>query len=458
MRTAAGAVALVQRAPPEDPFRWYVRWSDGASGTDGPRTRPCGSLVGVLTALRRVFGVERGAAIRIAHDAGMHAATSAGPVPGDRSNASMPARESGIETRQPGEARLPVPVTVLTGFLGSGKTTLLARLLRHPAMGRTAVIVNEFGEVGLDHDLLATGNESFVRLSTGCLCCQVRSDLLITLAELAARRNTGEAPFERVVVETSGLADPAPMLHALMTDRLAAETYALDGIVATVDAITGLATLDRHPEAVRQAAIADTLLVTKTDLPQADPIVLEARLRHLNPDAPILRVVRGDVAPQTLFGYSRASGSGWSRTPASDADALRISGPAALRASADAHLHTPGIGSFCLVRERPLHAAALALFLSALADNYGEDLLRLKGIVNVAETPGEPAVIHGVQHVYHAPQWLERWPSADTRTRMVFIGRHLRVPWASELLELLEAEVADQSARIPLAGGDTRSA
>src|SRR5712672_1559755 len=163
-----------------------------------------------------------------------------------------------------------IPVSIITGFLGSGKTTLLARLLRDPAMSRTAVIINEFGAIALDHDLIETSDESFVRLSNGCLCCNVRSDLMRTLGDLAVRRAAGTVPrFERVVIETTGLADPAPILHALMTDRDLCEVYALDSVVATVDAVTGLATFEHHAESLRQAAFADRIVLTKTDLPDA---------------------------------------------------------------------------------------------------------------------------------------------------------------------------------------------
>lgn len=321
-----------------------------------------------------------------------------------------------------------IPVSVITGFLGSGKTTLLARLLRDPGMARTAVIINEFGAVGLDHELVEASDESLIELSNGCLCCNVRSDLVLTLNELAAKRAAGSVPrFERVVIETTGLADPAPILHALMTDRAVNEAYALDGVITTVDALTGIAALDNHPESVRQAAVADRLLVTKTDVPNHRAAELCARLAQINPGAPVLEIAGGSVAPAALFDCNDAGHPRW----------LAHNG----------HAHTSGIASFALVRDKPLHAVTLPLLLEALAENCGADLLRLKGIVNVIEEPARPAVIHGVQHVYHAPVWLTAWPSDDRRTRMVFIGRNLSESWIRRLVELIDAEVGEELAR-----------
>ena len=195
-----------------------------------------------------------------------------------------------------------IPVSIITGFLGSGKTTLLAHLMRDPAMGRTAVIINEFGAIALDHDLIETSDESFVQLSNGCLCCNVRSDLTLTLADLAARRAQGTLPpFERVVIETSGLADPAPILHALMTSRDLIGVYALDGVITTVDALLGMATLDNHEESRRQVAVADRIVMTKTDLADAQTDAIRQRLAAVNPGAPVIAAVRGAIAPSVLF-------------------------------------------------------------------------------------------------------------------------------------------------------------
>ena len=338
-----------------------------------------------------------------------------------------------------------IPVSVITGFLGSGKTTLLGRLLRDPAMSRTAVIINEFGAIALDHDLIETSDESFVQLTNGCLCCNVRSDLTLTLGDLAARRAQGTLPpFERVVIETSGLADPAPILHALMTDRDLIGIYALDGVITTVDALLGMAALDHHEEARRQVAVADRIVMTKTDLAEARAI--RQRLAAINPGAPVIAAVRGAIAPSVLFDCGLVEGKhadvgAWLGHPSTAA-----AGEPEYRAH-HRHQQAETITSFCIVREQPLHAVTLPLLLSALAENCGADLWRMKGIVNVLEAPERPAVIHGVQHVYHAPVWLPRWPSAERSTRMVFIGRNLRESWVRTLIELLDAEAAAESAR-----------
>jgi G3E family GTPase len=335
-----------------------------------------------------------------------------------------------------------IPVAVLTGFLGSGKTTLLARLLRSRAFSRTAVIINEFGEVGLDHDLIETSEESFVELQTGCLCCAIRGDLVLTLEDLLARRDAGTvAPFERVVIETSGLADPAPILHALMSDAGISQRLALAGVVTTVDAVNGLATLARQPESVKQVAVADRLILTKTDLVDGEADGLVRRLAAINPSATLLTSSFGAVEPERLFdmGLTDAPGMRPDLQAWLGLDAHAHPAPAAH----DHAAHDAQISCFAILREEPIRAITLTLLLEILAEHCGGDLLRLKGIVNVAESPDRPAVIHGVQHVFHPPAWLERWPSEDRRSRLVFIVRDIPQAWVEALLEALEAEVGE---------------
>ncbi len=321
-----------------------------------------------------------------------------------------------------------LPVDVLTGFLGSGKTTLLSRLLREPSFARTAVIVNEFGEVGIDHDLVETSDEQFVQLTTGCLCCRIRSDLVETLLELARRRTQGEVPpFERVVIETSGLADPAPILQALMLDPAVAQSYRSGSVITTVDALLAERTLDAQPTARRQVALADALVITKTDLDAGGSVSLHALLRALNPDAPIQSTRAGADDAGAIWATAAAAVPPW-----------RVARTAEDSAHGD---HLGRVARWILVRERPLPAAVLTLFLEALAEHCGERLLRVKGIVEVAGEPERPVVVQGVQHVFHPLQWLERWPSEDRRSRLVFIGEDVPGEWIGALLDSLEAEV-----------------
>jgi G3E family GTPase len=321
------------------------------------------------------------------------------------------------------------PVAIVTGFLGSGKTTLVARILRDPAFTRTAVIVNEFGEIGLDHELIASSDETLLALTTGCLCCAVRSDLVATLLDLQRRREANEIAYDRVLIETSGLADPAPILHALMTDRDITQHHTIDGIVTVVDALHAEATLDRHPEARRQVALADTLLLSKTDL--AGPSsALRDRLAALNPGATVLDT--RDIAPAVLFtGTDVTTRFATLPEPNSRNPFTRAQ-------------HTDGIETFALVRDRPVPALALTLLLEALAEHCGARLLRLKGLVNIEEMPGQPAVIHGVQHVVAPPEFLDRWPSDDHTTRMVFITQGVPRHFPSRLLEAIEQEVREE--------------
>ncbi|HTI80842.1 MAG TPA: GTP-binding protein [Acetobacteraceae bacterium] len=316
-----------------------------------------------------------------------------------------------------------IPVAIVTGFLGSGKTTLISRILRDPAFARTAVIVNEFGEIGLDHELIASSDETLLALTTGCLCCAVRSDLVATLLDLQRRRDAGEAGYDRVLIETSGLADPAPILHALMTDRDLAERHGLAGVTTIVDTIHGEGTLERHPEARRQVALADHLLLSKTDL-VAPSEALRERLAALNPEA--RRESTADVSPEMLFAGMMPE----------------------REVSADAR-HSDGISSFVLQRDRPVPALALTLLLEALAEHCGARLLRMKGLVHIEEMPGQPAVIHGVQHVFAAPEFLDRWPSRDTTTRIVFITQGVPRYFPARLLDAIESEVREELERQP---------
>lgn len=323
------------------------------------------------------------------------------------------------------------PVTVLTGFLGSGKTTVLNHLLHRPELSDTAVIINEFGEIGIDHLLVDRVDENLRLLSNGCLCCTVRGDLVDTLGELAERRARGAAAFARVIVETTGLADPAPLLHTLMADPAVVPHYRLDGVVTTVDACHGAATLQRYAEAVKQVGVADGLLLTKTDLaPPADALL--AQLARLNPGARVRPVRDGAVAPQHVLGV------GWTDPLSSAATHAHGTAPGA-RSAGDgaAHRHRHGHGAHdpnrhdehvrahAFTFDEPVPRAAFEHWLDLMAAMRGENLLRVKGLVGLADDPDRPLVVHGVQHVFHPPRQLDAWPTPDRRSRLVFIVRDI---------------------------------
>ncbi len=358
------------------------------------------------------------------------------------------------DTQNAAEQR--IPVTVLTGFLGSGKTTLLNKLLRRPELADTAVIINEFGEIGLDHLLVEkSDDEGMVTLNSGCLCCTVRGDLVRTMSELFLKRSRGEiSQFKRMVVETTGLADPAPILHTLMTDPLLASRYRLDGVVTTVDGVNGGSTLDNHEEAIKQAAVADRILLTKVDIADAPKLAeLKHRLHHLNPGAPFHTVATGEIDPNQILNaglYNPETKSAdvkkWLQAEAYEGSHDHGHGHGHHHGHGDGHghghdhkhehgsgeqdphdvnRHDDRIRSFCMTFDEPMSWSTVAAAFDALVTYRGPDLLRMKGILNVKDTD-KPVVIHGVQHVFHPPATLDAWPEGDDRkSRVVFITRDI---------------------------------
>lgn len=346
------------------------------------------------------------------------------------------------------------PVTILTGFLGSGKTTLLNRGLRDPTLARTAVVINEFGAISIDHALTASSDDTIVVLENGCLCCTVFGDLVGTLNSLYHRREAGEIPpFDHVVIETSGLADPVPVAQAFLSEPTLAGLYRVGRTIVTVDAVNGPGTLDSHDESVRQVALADHILISKLDLVASDPAKavadLTARLRRINTAAKISRVddrtldvasLIGGVAPDPAA--SDAAAKEWLNLAAyephdhhdHDGDDYRH------------HHHGSDIESFAFVRTGPTSRYALQLLLNALEQNLGPNLLRVKGLINVADEPDRPAVIQGAQHLLHNISWLPRWPDADRRTRIVFITQNIARASLEEMIGLLD-RVATRTAK-----------
>ena len=343
-----------------------------------------------------------------------------------------------------------IPVTILTGFLGSGKTTLLNRALRDPKLAGTAVVINEFGEVSLDHALVTQSDDTVMVLENGCLCCTVFTDLIVTLNTLWYRREAGEIPhYQHVVVETSGLADPAPVAQAFLSDPTLASLYRVGRIIVTVDAVNGPGTLDRHSESVRQIALADQILLTKLDLIDADAragaeAALVERLRIINPAAKISRIDDPAVDVVGLLGDPGLDPT------ASDAAAREWLNVAAYEDHEhhhhhdhdghehDHHHHDDAIASFAFIREEPTSRYALQLLLNSLEQNLGPNLLRVKGLVHVRERPDRPAIIQGAQHLLHNLYWLERWPDADRRTRIVFITQNIPKATIEEMIALLD--------------------
>lgn len=354
-----------------------------------------------------------------------------------------------------------IPVTILTGFLGAGKSTLLNRLLKDPAMRDCAVIINEFGDVGIDHLLVESAGDEVVELSDGCLCCTVRGELIDTLAGLIDRMQTGRIrPLKRVVIETTGLADPAPVMQSVMGNPVIAEHFGLEGVVTLVDAVNGTKTLASHEEAVKQAAVADRLVITKSDLADADTVLqLKAGLHALNPRAILCDVHDAGADSRLLLD------NGLYDPDQKSADVRRWLGDELREQPALAHghrhdhhhgcdpecshdhhhghdhghdvnRHGQDIRSFSILHEKPVSPMALDMFVDLLRSAHGEKLLRMKAIVCLSDNPERPVVLHGVQSIFHPPVRLDHWPDpADRRTRLVLITKDLPERFVSELFD-----------------------
>jgi len=361
----------------------------------------------------------------------------------------------------------PIPVAILTGFLGAGKTTLLNFLLKDPLLANAAVIINEFGEIGIDHLLVERADENIIEMASGCLCCTIRGDLINTLHDLLARRDAGTLKaFDRIVIETTGLADPAPVLHAVMSEPTLLARCRLEGIVTVVDAVNGMATLDAHAEAVKQVAVADRIVLTKVDLLTGREgedmlFAIIGRLRKLNPAARLLTTHRNEATAERLFtmglfdpAKKTPDVQRWLAAEAYDTGEKRHR---RRHQHGDGHHHDHGhhhdvsrhddhIRSFALSETRPISPQGLELFLELLRSYHGANLLRMKGIVAVSDDPERPVVLHGVQHVFHPPVRLEKWPDADRRTRLVFIVKDIEKAMIEGLFRAFTDQVSGGAA------------
>ncbi len=358
-------------------------------------------------------------------------------------------------------ARNRIAVSILTGFLGAGKSTLLNRILKDPGTSDTAVIINEFGEVGIDNFLVEASGDALLEIANGCLCCTVRGELVDSLASIMDGIQTGRLrPIRRIVIETTGLADPAPVMQSVMGNPVIAQNFELDGVITVVDAVNGVSTLDRHQEAVKQVAVADRLIISKQSMADASQLAaLKSRLAALNPRALVVDGDSGEAGTAAIL----VNGLYDPATKIADVDRWlhdemandteehhhhdhghdhhddhhhghEHHGHGHHHHHHDVNRHGDDIRSFSIIHERPIDPMAIEMFIDLLRSAHGEKLLRMKAIVALSDNPDRPLVLHGVQSVFHPPQRLPKWPDgSDRRTRMVLITQGLEEAFVSDL-------------------------
>jgi G3E family GTPase len=335
-----------------------------------------------------------------------------------------------------------IPVTLVTGFLGSGKTTLINAGLKSPDLAKTVVVVNEFGAVGLDHLLYTSSNDAVVVLENGCLCCTVRTDLIATMNSLYHDRARGDLPdFNNVVIETTGLAEPGPVIQAFLSEPTLDALYRVVNVVTVVDAVNWQATSESHDEALKQVALADDVLITKLDLASDERFAeLSSQLQSMNP---VAKIARADFSVEAVAPLLMHKGFDAANSMADPTEWLSIAAHEGLaekvKRQGNSHfVAAKAIESFVLTRANPMTREELQFLLDGIGQNLGTNLLRVKGLINILEEPGKPAVIQGVQHLLHNVTWLEKWPSADERTRIVFITQGIARNKLEEIIELLD--------------------
>ena len=323
-----------------------------------------------------------------------------------------------------------IGISVLTGFLGSGKTTILTSLIKQKQMANAAIIINEFGEVGLDHDLIETTDEKVIELQNGCICCTIQGDLKTTLLNLLKKMEKGEvSPFNHVIIETTGLADPVPIIHTLMTSLDLQRIYSIDGVITVVDSINGEPTYNAHEEAVKQTAFADRIILSKTDIADKGTVdALTKRIKSINPKVTIIKSDKNSLPVSELLGLNdyNPQNKDWNVREWLDIEKNKSSNHLHNHHNHehDVNRHGDNIETFAMVTSQPVSMTSVNFFLELLMSQMGENILRIKGVLNI-KGENRPAVIHGVQHIFHPLEWLEKWPGNDKKSRLVFITKNI---------------------------------
>ena len=333
-----------------------------------------------------------------------------------------------------------ISITILTGFLGSGKTTLLSSLIKHKLMANAAIIINEFGEIGLDHDLIETTDENVIELQNGCICCTIQGDLKSTLLNLLKKMEKGEiSTFNHVIIETTGLADPVPIIHTLMTSLDLQRIYSIDGVITVVDAINGESTYNVHEEAVKQTAFADRIVLSKTDIADKGRVnSLTKRIRTINPKVTIIKSNMNSVPVEKLLGLNdyNPQNKDWNVREWLEIEKNKSSKHLHHHHDHDVNRHGDDIETFAMVTSQPVSMTSVNFFLELLMSQMGENILRIKGILNIKGQEC-PAVIHGVQHIFHPLEWLEKWPSQNKQSRLVFITKNINKDTIDNLFKII---------------------
>ena len=333
-----------------------------------------------------------------------------------------------------------ISITILTGFLGSGKTTILSSLIKHKLMANAAIIINEFGEIGLDHDLIETTDENVIELQNGCICCTIQGDLKSTLLNLLKKMEKGEiSPFNHVIIETTGLADPVPIIHTLMTSLDLQRIYSIDGVITVIDSINGESTYNVHEEAVKQTAFADRIVLSKTDIAdEARVNSLTKRIRTINPKVTIIKSNMNSVPVAKLLGLNdyNPQNKDWNVREWLEIEKNKSSKHLHHHHDHDVNRHGDDIETFAMVTSQPVSMTSVNFFLELLMSQMGENILRIKGILNIKGQEC-PAVIHGVQHIFHPLEWLEKWPSQNKQSRLVFITKNINKDTIDNLFKII---------------------